>query len=85
MFQVTGEQLHDENGVLRAEARRGPVEVVYDGRAELVLISIEDYALLRENRKLAYLSSDMPLAKLDRIANAAMDAEHGTLDALMEE
>lgn len=85
MVSVTGEQLQKASGFVRAEARRAPVEVTYHGRPELVVMSVEDYALLRENRKLAMMSADMPSEKLERIANARMDAEHGGLNALMDD
>jgi prevent-host-death family protein len=85
MVQVTGEQLQKATGLVRAEARRAPVEITYHGRPELVVLSIEDYALLRQNRKLAFTRAEMPAAKIERIANNRMDAEHTALDALMDE
>ena len=85
MVRVTGEQLQKTTGFVRAEARRAPVEVTYPGRPELVVLSVEDYALLRQNRKLAFARADMPAAKLERIANNRMDAEHTGLDALMDD
>ena len=85
MVRVTGEQLQKTSGFVRAEARRAPVEVTYHGRPELVVLSVEDYALLRQNRKLAFGRADMPTAKLERIANNRMDAEHAGLDALMDD
>ena len=85
MVSVTGEQLQKTSGFVRAQARRAPVEVTYHGRPELMILSVEDYALLRQNRKLAMRSADMPAAKLQRIAAARMDDEHATLDALMDD
>ncbi len=85
MVRVTGEQLQKASGFVRAEARRAPVEVTYHGRPELMILSVEDYALLRENRKIAFISAEMPLTKLERIATARMDAEHAHLDALMDD
>lgn len=85
MVRVTGEQLQKASGLVRSEARRAPVEVTYHGRPELVVLSVEDYALLRQNRKLAFTRADMPAAKLERIANTRMDAEHAGLDALMDD
>jgi prevent-host-death family protein len=82
---VTGEQLQKSSGFVRAEARRAPVEVTYHGRPELVVMSVEDYALLRANRRLAFRREDMPRAKLERIAGNRMSAEHADLDALMDE
>jgi hypothetical protein len=84
MVRVTGEQLHKRSGFVRFEARRGPVEVTYRGRLELVVLSVEDYALLRQKRKLAVARTDMPGKKVERIANNRMDAEHGGLDALLD-
>jgi prevent-host-death family protein len=85
MVRVTGEQLQKASGLVRAEARRAPVEVTYHGRPELVILSVEDYALLRQNRKLAFTREDMPRAKVERIAGARMDAEHTGLDHLMDD
>ncbi len=85
MVSVTGEQLQKASGLVRAEARRAPIEVTYHGRPELVILSVEDYALLRQNRKLAMNRSDMPVAKLEKIAAARMDAEHEDLNGLMDD
>jgi|GEM_PF-2343590 prevent-host-death family protein len=85
MVRVTGEQLQKATGLVRAEARRAPVEITYHGRPELVILSVEDYALLRQNRKLAILRADMPAAQIERIAGNKMDAEHAGLDALTDE
>jgi prevent-host-death family protein len=85
MVSVTGEQLQKSSGLVRAEARRAPVEVTYHGRPELVILSVEDYALLRQNRKLAMNRADMSTAKLERIAKARMDAEYDELNALMDD
>jgi len=85
MVRVSGEQLQKASGFVRAEARRAPVEVTYHGRPELVVLSVEDYALLRQNRKLAFSRADMPTAKIERIANNRMDPAHADLDALMDE
>ena len=85
MVRVTGEQLQKASGFVRAEARRAPVEVTYHGRPELVVLSVEDYALLRENRKLTMASVDMAPAKLERISRARMDGEHEALNALMDD
>jgi prevent-host-death family protein len=85
MVRVTGEQLQKASGFVRAEARRAPVEVTYHGRPELVVMSVEDYALLRQNRKLAFTRADMPVEMIERIANSRMDPEHAHLDALMDD
>jgi prevent-host-death family protein len=85
MISVTGEQLQKTSGYVRSEARRAPVEVTYHGRPELVVLSVEDYALLRQNRKLAMTRDEMPQAKIERIANNKIDVEHAGLDALMDD
>jgi len=85
MVTVTGEKLQKASGYVRAEARRAPVEVTYHGRPELVVMSVEDYALLRQNRRLAFRSEDMPAETLARIAGNRMAAEHADLDALMDD
>ena len=85
MVRVTGEQLQKSSGFVRSEARRAPVEVTYHGRPELIIVSVEDYALLRQNRKLAFTRAEIPTAKLERIANNRMDTEHAGLDALMDD
>jgi PHD/YefM family antitoxin component YafN of YafNO toxin-antitoxin module len=85
MIRVTGEQLRKTSGYLWSEARRAPIEVTYHGRPELVVLSVEVYALLRQNRTLAMTRADMPRAKIERIANNRMDIEHADLDALMDD
>jgi prevent-host-death family protein len=85
MVRVTGEQLQKASGFVRAEARRAPVEVTYHGRPGLVVMSVEDYALLRQNRKLAFALPDMPREMIEAIASGRMDAEHDHLDALMDD
>ena len=85
MISVTGEQLQKASGYVLSEARRAPVEVTYHGRPELVVLSVEDYALLRQNRKLAMRRADMPIDQIERIANNRMDAGHADLDALMDD
>lgn len=85
MVRVTGEQLQKMTGFVRSEARRAPVEVTYHGRPELVVMSVEDYALLRQNRKIAYTLADMPREMIEDIAKGRMDAEHDHLNALMDD
>jgi prevent-host-death family protein len=85
MVTVTGEQLQRASGFVRAEARRAPVEVTYHGRPELVVMSVEDYALLRTNRRLALGRDDMRLAKIERIAANRMSPAHADLDALIDD
>jgi prevent-host-death family protein len=85
MISVTGEQLQKTSGYVRSEARRAPVEVTYHGRPQLVILSVEDYALLRQNRKLPTTRAHMPARKIERIANNTMGAEHADLDALMDD
>jgi hypothetical protein len=48
-------------------------------------MSVEDYALLRQNRKVAMTTEEMPLELVEVIASARMDAEHDHLNALMDE
>ncbi len=85
MVQVTGEQLQKASGMVRAEARRAPVTVTYHGRPELVVMSVEDYALLRQNRKLAFTRDEMSREQIALIARGQMDPEHAGLDALMDD
>jgi prevent-host-death family protein len=85
MVSITGEQLQKSAGLLRAEARRHPVEVTYHGRPELVVMSVEDYELLRQNRKFACRIEDMPPEKIERIAANKMDESHDALNACMDD
>ena len=85
MMRMDGEQLERGSDVLRSEVRRAPVEVTYQGRPELVVLSVEDYALLRENRRLVLERDDMTAEKIGRIAHHRMDAEHANLDLLMND
>jgi prevent-host-death family protein len=82
---ITGEQLQKNADFLRSEARRHPVEVTYHGRPELVVMSVEDYALLRQNQKVAYRIDEMPIEKIERIAANRMDDSHAPLNALLDE
>ena len=84
METLTGEQLQKATGLLRAQARRAPVEITYHGRPELIVMSVEDYAVLRTNRKQALHRDEMPTAKVKRIATNRMATEHADLDALMK-
>ncbi len=79
MISVSGEQLQKTSRYVRSEARRAQVEATYHGRAELVILSIQDYALLRQNRKVAVTHAEVPAGKIERIANNRMDTD---LDAL---
>jgi prevent-host-death family protein len=85
MVRVTGEQLQKQTGYVRAEARRGPVEVTYHGRPELVIISVEDYALLRQGRKIPMHISEAPIDMLEAIASARMDSAHDHLNDLLDD
>jgi PHD/YefM family antitoxin component YafN of YafNO toxin-antitoxin module len=85
MRRFTSEQLQTDPGAIRAEARRHPVEVTYRGRPELVVLSVEEYALLRENRKIGFHRDEMLREKVERIAANRMDPEHAGLDALLDE
>ncbi len=85
MVTVTGEKLQKASGFVRAEARRAPVEVTYHGRPELIVMSVEDYALLRTNRRLAYHRDEMPRSMIEQIATGRMADEHATLNTLMDD
>jgi hypothetical protein len=61
--------LPQTTGFLRAEARKAPVEVIYHGRPELVVLSVEDHTLRRQNRKLVVICAGIPREKIERIAN----------------
>jgi PHD/YefM family antitoxin component YafN of YafNO toxin-antitoxin module len=82
---ITGEPLQKNTGFVRSEARRQPVQVIYHGRPELVVLSVEDYELLRQNRKAVYRVEDMPIEKIERIAANKMDERHAHLNALMDD
>ena len=82
---VTGEQLQKKSGAVRAEARRRPVTVTYHGRPELVILSVEEYELLRSKRKLAYGAAELPTETAARIADSRMERRHDYLDGLMDD
>ena len=83
--RITGQQLQENVGMLRSEARRHPVEVTYHGRPELIVMSVEDYELFRQNRKAAYRIEDMPTEKIERIAANRMKERHAHLNDLMDD
>jgi hypothetical protein len=58
-------------------------QITHRGRPELVILSIDAYALLRRGRKLALTRDDM--ASAARIAANRMDPEYAALDALMDD
>ena len=70
MVRVTGQQLQKASFRVRSAARREPVE---------------DYTLLRQNRKIALTPDTMSAPKLQRIANNRMDDAHAHLNALMDD
>ena len=82
---VTGGQLRKNTGLVRAEARCQAVQVTYQGRPELVILSVEDYELLRQNRKAVYRIGDMPIETTERIAANRMDERHAHLNTLMND
>ena len=84
-ISVTGEQLQKNTGFVRSESRCQPVQVTYHGRPELVILSVEDYELLRQNRKAVYRIEDMPIEKIERIAENKMDERNARLNALMDD
>ena len=85
MDTFTGEQLQKASGLVRAQARRAPVEVTYHGRPELIVMSVEDYALLRTNRKQVIRADEMTSAKLARLAANRMATMHDSLNELMDD
>ncbi|MSO98065.1 MAG: hypothetical protein EXR11_07600 [Rhodospirillaceae bacterium] len=84
MNTITGEQLQKASGLVRSQARKAPLEVTYHGRPELIIMSVDDYNLLRANRKIVMHRDEMPLSKLKRIAGNRMATEHAERDALMD-
>jgi prevent-host-death family protein len=82
---ITGEQLQKNTGLVRAEAHRQPVQVTYHGRPELVVLSIEDYELLRQSRKYAYRIENLPIEEIERIAANKMEERHAHLNALTDD
>jgi hypothetical protein len=50
-----------------------------------MILSVEDYALLRQNRKAVYRIEDMPVEQIERIAKSKMDKRHAHLNALLDD
>ena len=50
-----------------------------------MVLSVEDYELLRQNRKAVYRIGDMPIEKIERIAANKMDERHAHLNTLMND
>jgi len=48
-------------------------------------MSVEDYELLRQNRRAVYTIDDMPVEKIERIAANRMDGRHAHLNELMDD
>ena len=52
---------------------------------ELVVLSVEDYELLRQNRKAVYRIEELPIEKIERIATNKMDERHAHLNVLTDD
>ena len=68
MLSVAGKQLQKAGAQLRVQARTTLVSVTYGGRPKLVVLSVEDNAMLRPNRKLDLKRAAMSTLKIERIA-----------------
>jgi prevent-host-death family protein len=82
---IKGELLQRHADFIRSKARRHPVEVTHHGRPELIVMSVEHYAVLRQHRKMLYRIDQMPIEKIERIAANRMDECHAHLDELMDD
>ena len=50
-----------------------------------MILSVEEYELLRSKRKVAYGTADLPAEAAERIADNRMDRRHNHLDDLMDD
>lgn len=85
MDKIRGEDLGEAGEALRVQAREVPAVITFAGRPDLVVMTVEQFAVLRAGRKRALRLEEMDSAKLARIAGARMAPEHDHLNALMED
>jgi hypothetical protein len=82
MIRMTETEVQQGFRALADRARREPVAITTtDGREELVVLSIEEYARLKRRDRRVGLTDDLPEEWVEAVRNAKVPDEFAALDA----
>jgi PHD/YefM family antitoxin component YafN of YafNO toxin-antitoxin module len=82
MIRMTETEVQQGFRALADWARREPVAItITDGREELVVLSIEEYARLKRRDRRVGLTEDLPEEWVEAVRNAKVPDEFAALDA----
>jgi PHD/YefM family antitoxin component YafN of YafNO toxin-antitoxin module len=82
MIRMTETEVQQGFRALADRARREPVAITTtDGREELVVLSIEEYARLKRRDRRVGLTEDLPEEWVEAVRNAKVPDEFAALDA----
>ena len=84
MTQTTALEFQRKFGEFQHQAQKEPVEITRHGRREFVLMSAEHYDWLAAAAKRTHKTADAPDFVIEAVRRVEMDAEHATLDQLLE-
>jgi prevent-host-death family protein len=83
-MKVSTAELVRNFGALADKALTDPLTITKNGRERLVLLSVEEYARLRQRDRRVIRPEDLSDRELDLIAKAEVPAGHGDLDAELD-
>jgi PHD/YefM family antitoxin component YafN of YafNO toxin-antitoxin module len=82
MIRMTETEVQQGFRALTDRARREPVAITTtDGREELVVLSVEEYARLKRRDRRVGLTEDLPEEWVEAVRNAKVPDEFAALDA----
>jgi hypothetical protein len=82
MIRMTEIEVQQGFRALADRARREPVAITTtDGREELVVLSVEEYARLKRRDRRVGLTEDLPDEWVEAVRNAKVPDEFAALDA----
>jgi PHD/YefM family antitoxin component YafN of YafNO toxin-antitoxin module len=82
MIRMTETEVQQGFRALADRARREPVAITTtDGREELVVLSVEEYARLKRRDRRVGLTEDLPEEWVEAVRNAKVPDEFAALDA----
>ena len=82
MIRMTETEVQQGFRALADRARREPVTITTtDGREELVVLSVEEYARLKRRDRRVGLTEDLPEEWVEAVRNAKVPDEFAALDA----
>ncbi|MEQ9122128.1 MAG: type II toxin-antitoxin system Phd/YefM family antitoxin [Alphaproteobacteria bacterium] len=85
MVEVASAEFQKNFGRYQDEALRRPVTVTRNGRARLVVLSVEEYNRLTALDRVAVRMEDLPGEMAAALEAASMDPRHDSLDAELDE